>query len=250
MNLNEDKLCVIGNEFLDIIDIINYDGKYKRIIQDGGIHNIKQGTKIALKKNTANILITHHGTESTIDKGYQCPVEGPYSKAGYGWVHLAYANLINIDFTKVEAKIKSCDLTKHYFTFDLSKAYNNIACCDYVFLSNEDNQNLLKHFLFEPSSNFSGWLVEHSSQGSVACQPKKIKDVSHLFGDTCGSDGINVSHYWHQKENFLFTVGAGDRFAGYFIEHRMNNPESYIKNSQEYAHTKVLQWLKEVNENI
>lgn len=244
------KLTVIGNAFLDIIDIINYDGKYQRKIQDGGIWNVplgQDGQLVELRKGTANILVTRHGTESSCNFGHHVRVsEQSAYKYEHDWCHLAYANLCEIDFAKVKAKTKSCDLTKHWFVVDTSQVMKNAACCDYVFLSQSDDHKILKTYLLKEAYNFRGWIIEHSEQGSVALQRKTGAS------STAGTEVYwqNLSHYSHERKNFLFTVGAGDRFAGYFIQHRMENPESLIKNSQEYAHTKTIKWLEEENANI
>lgn len=238
-------VTVIGNSFIDVVDIINCDGKYERRLQDGGIWNVPIGDKVELRKGLANILITKHGTDSSCKFGREIStsIDSTY-KYEHNWCHLAYANLINIDFTKVKAKTKSCDLTRHWFEVDTARVMYNVACCDYVFLSSSDDHKILKSYLLKEAFLFRGWIIEHSEQGSVALQRKEGST------STAGTEVFwqNLSHYYHPREQFLYTVGAGDMFAGKFIEHRMKNFS--IKECQEYAHIETLKWLKEVNGSL
>ena len=240
------KLRVVGTSYLDVIDIIHND-KYTKKIQDGGIYNIQQGSKFTVNTAISNIVINQYGQDvATKWNGNVGSINNLYEDFEDEWVHLAYVNTCDIDLGKVKAKVKSCDLTgDNWFKIGEEKIISNILLCDYVFVAREHLDLLLSKI---KNVDYSGWLVSHDSQGSTLLKPN-YKPFDPL-GSISPYEKYSVPeiNFRHNKENFLFTVGAGDKFAGHFIEARMSGLE--LGECQKIAHEKVLLWLKEVNESL
>lgn len=222
-----------GNWFEDHYHIIK-DGKYQVKYEDGGICNCKiDGLENRYfhehdSPGEAHFLLSQGLQESAVD--FKCSVDLTekslikYADAA-DWLHIAYIDALpNLDLAKVSKekyKVISCDFCEPKTKLVPDDVLvRNLKCCDYVFCG---NFKLEVYDALNPSAVF----IKHMPNGSRA----------FLGNDSYVSITI--------PKNYIFTVGAGDRFATAFIEARLNQFD--LRQSQELAHDKVGKWLEEVN---
>ena len=140
-----------------------------------------------------------------------------FSGANVDWHHIMYLNSVHdlTPLTKVDGVI-SADVTTGSI-----KNLEYLKYIDYLFVSDED----LFMSLDELASRTKGWVILHSSTGSV-CHNGKIQYELNNVVDHI--DGINV-------------LGAGDIFAAAFIS---DNDSADIVNRIETAHIQTTNLLR------
>ncbi len=232
--MSYDKVAIVGSRFVDDFHIIK-NGKYKSIIDMGGIHNIKTfpiNQRYTTDYNTAHYLISEKYANACVEWGeigYANDAAYKIEKEDYEWIHFMYLNTIpNLDISKFKSKYKSCDLSNGpRLDISLDSIIKNANSCDIIFMSNH-----------------------HNNHDEILDKCKERMIISH--GETGSKTYINgevTITYNHSEEDFMFVTGAGDKFAGFFIE-AFCVKGWCAENSIEYAHQEVLDWLRETNEKI
>lgn len=226
------KVNVIGSYFRDSIHILNKN-KYTHWESSGGISNVQipDASYWSTGFNTSIQVINSFGTDGAVNHNE------PYNNLNEikrclaqqdipDWNHFAYLNTIrDLDVFDFKSKYTSCDISvSSNPKVSPESVINNIELSDFLFLSEET-----EHPDFLRAANV---VIIHTSIGSKMIHNGKI-----------------LASHQHQKENFIFTMGAGDKFAGYFIEGFLTPIASYDK-LLEYAHQKTLTWLRKINEKL
>jgi len=204
--------------------------------EHGGIKNCEidgfDNQYVGCEYGAANFLLSSRMQESCVDFKYSINLDNSYLycyTAPCEWLHIAYIDALpNLDLSKLSKKIFkniSCDFC-HPQT-DIVKPEvirKNLGYCDIIF---DDRELYGTH---HPGFNEKQLIVLHNKDGSVAWY------------------SIDMYRYDSMAKPYIFSVGAGDRFAAAFIEARLQ--EFDIKRSQEFAHNKVGKWLEEVNRDL
>lgn len=232
---------VIGSAFRDCINILK-GNHYYYAENDGGIFNLietlPQAKFWVTDKNESAEVINKFGRDGQVTR--RLPGSGTdkitsmfeKSYKDSDWIHFAYLNSIsgNLDVSKFNSKMKSCDISATSRD-DVKKedVLRNVAACDVTFISDE-----------------APWLEDIIRVAKRLIYHGKIEDHHAIL---VTDKGKFVAKKRYEKENFIFTLGAGDRLAGYYIEAYQNKVWS-TDSSIKFAHEQTLAWLKEVNEKI
>jgi hypothetical protein len=228
------EVYVVGSSFTDYFHVIK-NHKFKKWIGVGGISNITNFPNVATDYNSAYYLLSDVVAPVTCatwaEKNQTKEVEKFFENkiVTTDWIHFMYANTIpDLDISKFKSKYKSCDLSNGPNpTISLESTLQNVEACDIVFMSCHH-----EHFEKVKKASDKKILICHSENGSLLFQRGKL-----------------TFKYYHAKEDFVFVTGAGDKFAGNFIENYLvqNLP---FEESIELSHEKVLTWLREENQNL
>lgn len=227
---------IVGSSFWDTFHIIK-NGKYSERWEEGGIHNIQNfKNHYVTERNHAYYLVCpEHETVACVEwetdwistirlqKDFKV---GPKAD----WIHFMYVNTIpQLDITQFDAEVKSCDFSNGPRPdITLESALKNAEACDIVFVSSHYEYI---HELMERCKR--SLIISHSETGSI------VYKHGHI-----------IANYVHPSERFMYVTGAGDKFAGYYIESSMNGYDWTIKEILETSHQKVLTWLRYTNEKI
>lgn len=228
---------IVGSSFWDNFHIIK-NGKYQDIRRKGGIYNIENFTDYySTETNIARYLVCpEHETiaccEWETDWINTIRLQKDFKAAPKkaDWIHFMYANTIpQLNIKEFEAEVKSCDLSNGPRPdISVETTLENAEACDIIFVSS--------HY-------------EHIKELLERCRHRMI--ISHSeTGSTVHQHGCIVASYYHPREKFMYVTGAGDKFAGFFIEDSIKGYDLTIKDQLEYAHQNTLAWLRKVNSSL
>jgi hypothetical protein len=232
------KINVIGSGFYDRIYQMTKKGLKERINM-GGIFNIDlpKANFYVTDVNNYDAIINKYGAESHItwSKEDMLPmVKTCLKNTESAYItHFSYLNTIlgNIDVSDFDSKIKSCDLSVvSRDTVNQELVLKNITKCDITFLS-------------------SDLIGDYEKEGEYLKCSKNNISVIHGYGIcwVLRKNAVVASLKYEVKE-FKYTIGAGDHFAGYFIDGFVNGLA--YKDNLVQAHKRTLEWLEKVNEEV
>jgi len=235
MNDTKD-IYLVGNQFYDRIHVLK--DKYSYWTSHGGIRNINNvGFALATDYNESVEVINNLGRDGKVtywgDKSYTEELSNFIKKRDMPlWTHFMYANTIsgNFNIHSFPSHFSSCDISTSWRPgVTKESVIETIECCDYTFMSDEvcggsNGDDFLK------ASNIA---IVHDAEGSRAISSGKLWGVVR-----------------HPKENFAFTLGAGDKFAGFVIEGLAVKSGWNMQTALEYAHKETIKWLREINEKV
>lgn len=231
-----------GNRFYDRYLIIK-NNRFKDISHDGGtrncyiegLDNVYQDSGCA----SAQFLLSEKCQDSAVNFGPSVLMDESFINdcTFADWLHIAYIDALpNLDLSKVDKtlfKVISCDFCEPKTKIVSDEVLGrNLEYCDYIFnnvpLGNGDTNEY--DWRYKLICKTGACYIYHDEQGGTV----SIKDRDILYDV--------------DRKGYIFTIGAGDRFAAAFIEARLQ--EFDIKRSQEFAHKKVGKWLEEVNRDL
>ncbi len=231
--MKTNNVYIVGSAFLDHFTIL-HNGKYIEYNQMGGIHNIDNiGNHKIVNYNSAHFVINKYGTDSYIDWGCINDIEIYKEYFNHiqtpDWIHFSYLNTIpklKLGAGTFPAKTTSCDISEiNHPDITDDEVIENIKHCNIVFMS-ALAKNSLKFIKY---ANI--YLVMHYPSGSII-----------YFNQN------KISSYANERGAFPITVGAGDKFAGFFIEELLES--GLMEKAQKIAHTKTIEWLTKYNKEI
>lgn len=228
------KVIWAGLNFIDHFYIVKNNKFTSWIGKDGGIYNCKilsptvYNQHISLGCGTARFTINKYGTDREVDF-YKS--EGFYSsldKIVADWLHIAYIDALpGLDLSKLDlsgVKTISCDFCNCYPKTNINEVNSNLLKCDYIF-DNYYSNNKSKF-----SIPVESLYVEHDKTTSCI-----TKDCVKAYMPIASSD-------------FVFTTGAGDKWASFFIESKLSGQDNRV--AMKYAHLNTRIWLEDINAQI
>jgi hypothetical protein len=226
-------LGIIGNLFID--QIYNKQTGRMPIIRYGGIANFDIGIKIPLDFNKT-VVLSDKPTSVKWDENSFKP-----SSISFDWCHFCYLDTIDLDIGKCQYSIASADLCfASRPGIDSDKVISNLKFIDYCFMAkNHQNNILYKNILTLTEEKRPKYTIVHDKTGVEFY----LKD-NLLFKTE------------HKVEHFNYTLGAGDKFAQFFIIavlEDLSNQTSKIPDYRlaiEKAHEQTFNWLKRINKNV
>lgn len=226
------EISIVGSYFKDNITVL-YNNKLTQIERPGGIYNldIDNANYYMTDFNESSEVINKFGRDGVVTKWSEGwsgieQVKWELRDTHSKWMHFSYLNTIwDLKVSEFKANMKSCDLSTSWRPgVKKEDVLQNISECEIMFASTE--------FMAQPDAE------DYLKASNVA--------VIHGSGRSwVVTRGATLGVYPYQEENFIYTLGAGDKFAGYFIE-------SYLagrgyRDSLESAHQRTLSWLVSVN---
>lgn len=225
-----DRLTVVGNRFWDTITL---NGKTRS--QLGGIDNVPNGDFYSHFSMSRARIVNDKVEEIKWGRSIYTPniindINEGYPKSLSYCTHFAYLDGFVDEFcdvSKITGK-KSCDFSFHNEKTCWIEVYKNLQEMDYIFCDIHKGD---KRFWAEVDRT-KALVIAHSSQGTLG-QGRVV--VSHK--------GKHLAECRFPLGSYMDTVGAGDRFAGYFL----TSKKSYLQDVLKDAHEQTIMWLESVN---
>lgn len=244
------KVLWAGNYIHDHFYIIK-NGRFINKFVAGGIFNCgvdnAENHHVSYGYGEANFLISGYkdskseafvnSEQSVVDFGPTVKLNSRLFEYGYcDWLHIAYLDALPLlDLSQINRKQFgkiSCDFCHPKDKLvDDEVIKKNLDYCDVIF--DKFGGNTSKLYPYDKWREKSV-VILHNAGGSMIYR---------------GSGSGNDSVVFNQKPlDYMFTVGAGDRFAAAFIEAKLNG--RYDLDAQVVAHNKVNAWLEKVNNEL
>lgn len=230
------KVVWAGITFIDHYNIVK-DNRFIKQTKDGGIKNcyIKGFENVynSIGLGTANFCISKYGTDCAVDF-YESEHRNYNSLNGIecDWLHLMYIdalpklNLHSIDLSKV--KNISCDFCNKYEKINIDEVKNNLSKMNVIF-DNDKSGNVIK---YRTKPVKAKWVWHDKTNATLTDYSLDTLD------ETCSYNAF--------VKDFIFTVGAGDKWASNFIKRKLLGDTDF--QAMTIAHDLTSAWLEEVNE--